>query len=150
MAHPRILVTGATGKTGAAVVAQLRERDWPVRALVHRRDARSAALDALGVETIVADLFDPDQLLDAMRGVARAYYCPPWHPYMLQSAMAFAVAARQARLEAIVGLTQWLASPAHPSLATRQNWLTDNVFAMIPGIARVSVNPDSSPTTIYA
>lgn len=141
MAHPRILVTGATGKTGGAVVAQLRERDWPVRALVHTRDPRSAALDALGVETIVADLFDPDQLVDAMQGVARAYYCPPWHPYMLQSAMAFAVAARQARLEAIIGLTQWLASPAHPSLATRQNWLADNVFAMVPGVAQVSVNP---------
>lgn len=141
MAYPRILVTGATGKTGGSAARQLLDAGWPVRALVHKRDARSAALEQLGAEIVVADLFDPDQLLDAMQGVARGYYCPPWHPYMLQSATAFAVAARQARLEAIVGLTQWLASPAHPSLATRQNWLADNVFAMVPGAAHVSVNP---------
>lgn len=141
MSHLKILVTGATGKTGGAVVAQLREKGLHVRAVVHARDARSERLDRLGAETVVADLLDPDQLLDAMRGAARAYYCPPWHPYMLQSATAFAVAAREARLEAVVGLTQWLASPAHPSLATRQNWLADHVFSMIPGIARVTVNP---------
>lgn len=141
MAKPTILVTGATGKTGGAVVAQLRERDWPVRAVVHKRDARSDVLDRIGAETVIADLFDPDQILEAMRGTARAYYCPPWHPYMVQSAVAFAVAAREARLEAIVGLTQWLASASHPSLATRQNWLADHLFSMLPGIAHVSINP---------
>ncbi len=40
--RPTILVTGATGKTGGAVVSQLRERGWPVRAVVRARDARSA------------------------------------------------------------------------------------------------------------
>lgn len=64
-------------------------------ALVHKRDARSAAPEQLGAEIVVADLFDPDQLLDAMQGVARGYYCPPWHPYMLQSARGYAVAARK-------------------------------------------------------
>jgi uncharacterized protein YbjT (DUF2867 family) len=29
---PRILVTGATGKTGGAAVAELVQRGWPVRA----------------------------------------------------------------------------------------------------------------------
>ncbi|MGE0283483.1 MAG: NmrA family NAD(P)-binding protein, partial [Rhizobiaceae bacterium] len=138
---PTILVTGATGKTGGAVVAQLREQGWPVRAVVHKCDARSEKLDRLGAETVVADLFDPCQILEAMRGASRAYYCPPWHPYMVQSATAFALAAREARLEAIVGLTQWLASRSHPSLATRQNWLVDHLFSMLPGIAHVSVNP---------
>lgn len=141
MSHPKVLVTGATGKTGAAAIAALRDKDWPVRALVHVRDARSERLERFGAEVVVGDLFDPDQLLDAMRGTVRAYYCPPWHPYMLQSATAFAVAAREARLEAVVGLTQWLASPSHPSLATRQNWLANRVFSMIPGIAHVSINP---------
>jgi uncharacterized protein YbjT (DUF2867 family) len=141
MSAPLILVTGATGRTGAAVVAQLREKGWPVRAVVRSRDARSERLDRLGAETVVADLFDPDQLLEALRGTSRAYYCPPFHPYMIESAAAFAVAAREARLEAIVGLSQWLASPAHPSLATRQLWLADHLFATIPDVAHTIVRP---------
>lgn len=141
MTHPKILVTGATGKTGSAVVAQLRERNWPVRAIVRVRDARSERLERLGAEIVVADLFDPEQLQAAMKGTVRAYYCPPFHPYMVQSAAAFAVAARGAKLEAIVGLSQWLASPAHPSLATRQDWLVDQLFALLPDTAHVIVNP---------
>jgi len=141
MKHPKILVTGATGKTGSAVVFQLREKDWPVRAVVHSRDARSERLDRLGAEVVIADMFDPGQLAEAMRGTARAYYCPPFHPYMIQSAAAFAVAARETGLEAIVGLSQWLASPSHPSLLTRQTWLADHLFSMIPGVAHTVINP---------
>ncbi len=141
MIRPTILVTGAAGKTGGAVVSQLREAGWPVRALVRKFDARAERLRGEGADVVVADLFDPQQLLEAMRGASRAYYCPPWHPYMIQSAAAFAAAARQAKLEAIVGLSQWLASPAHPSLATRQNWLADQMFSLAPGLAHVIVNP---------
>jgi uncharacterized protein YbjT (DUF2867 family) len=109
-AYPKILVTGATGKTGRAVVA---------------------------------DMFDSDLLLAAMRGTQRAYYLPFYHPYMIQSATAFAVAAREAKLEAVVSLGQCLASPVHPSLATLQAWLADQVFSMMPGVAHVRVNPGS-------
>lgn len=141
MGQPKILVTGATGNTGRAVVDELLARGVPVRALVHSKDARSAALERRGAETAVADMFDPDQILAAMRGTQRAYYLPLYHPYMIQSAAAFAVAARDAKLEAIVSLGQWLASPVHPSLATRQTWLADRVFSMIPGVAHVRVSP---------
>lgn len=141
MTRPTILVVGATGKTGAAVVAQLRALDWPVRAVVRTLDARSERLRRAGAELAQADLFDAEQLAAAMRGTQRAYYCPPWHPHMLHGAVSFAVAAREAKLEAIVGLSQWLASPSHPSLATRQHWLVEQVFAMVPGAAHVTVNP---------
>ncbi len=47
MKNTRILVTGAAGKTGAAVVEQLLERGFPVRALVRRQDRRSARLEGL-------------------------------------------------------------------------------------------------------
>ena len=72
MANPVILVTGATGKTGAAVVNRLLEKEVPVRALVHRRDARSEAFERRGVDVVVADMFDPDQVFDALVGVRRA------------------------------------------------------------------------------
>ncbi len=141
MTKPTILVTGATGKTGSAVVAQLRERQWPVRAVVRTRDARSERLERLGADIVVADIFDYDALRAAMAGTSRAYFCPPFHPHMLQSAVTFALAAREAKLESIVGLTQWLASPSHPSLSTRQHWLADRLFALLPDVGLTLVNP---------
>jgi uncharacterized protein YbjT (DUF2867 family) len=141
MEQPKILVTGATGRTGRAVVDELLAKSVSVRALVHSKEARSTALERKGAETVVADMFDPDQLLAAMRGTQRAYYVPFYDPYMIQSAAAFAVAAREAKLEAVVSLGQWLASPAHPSLTTRQIWLMDQVFSMIPGVVHVRINP---------
>lgn len=140
-AKAKLLVTGATGKTGGAVVRELLRCGWPVRALVRQEDARSAGLQRLGAEVAVADLYDPQQLLEAMRGTQRAYYVPPMRPFMIQSATAFAVAAREARLEAIVQMSQWTSNPAHPSLMTRQTWLVDRLFAMIPGVGHVIVNP---------
>lgn len=139
--RPTILVTGATGKTGAVVVELLRARDWPVRALVHREDERSERLRRLGAAVVVADMHDPDQLADALRGVHRAYYLPLFQPHMLQAATAFATAARASKLEAIVQLSQWLSHRAHPSILTRETWLVDQLFAMIPGVAHIIVNP---------
>ena len=40
--RPRILVTGAAGKTGSAVVKQMLNQGFPLRALVRRKDERSA------------------------------------------------------------------------------------------------------------
>ena len=140
-ANPSFLVTGATGKTGGAVVEQLIALGYPVRALVRSRDHRSRRLDKLGAETVVADLLDPDQLLDAMQGIQRAYYCPPFSAFMLQSATAFAVAAREAKLESIVQMGQWLSNPVHPALGTRQTWLIDQMLSMVPGVAHTIINP---------
>jgi uncharacterized protein YbjT (DUF2867 family) len=84
---------------------------------------------------------DAERIADALRDVQGAYYCPPFDPYMIQGAVAFAVAAKEARLENIVGLTQWLASPSHPALMTRQHWLVDRLFSMTPGIAHTIVRP---------
>jgi uncharacterized protein YbjT (DUF2867 family) len=94
-----------------------------------------------GAEVCVGDLADPQQIIDAMRGVQRAYFLPPFDPYMIQTAVAFAIAAREAKLEAIVVMSQWLANPEHPALATRQHWMADKLFAMLPDIALTIVNP---------
>ncbi len=141
MNKPRIIVTGATGQTGSVVVTELLKAGYPVRAMVHREDSRSARLKAAGAEIVVADMSDVERIADALRDVQRAYYCPPYDPYMIQGAVAFAVAAKESRLEQIVGLSQWLASPSHPSLATRQSWLVDRLFSMTPGVAHTIVNP---------
>jgi NAD(P)H dehydrogenase (quinone) len=141
MIHPKILVTGATGRTGAMVVSELLKAGYPVRALVRREDARAAAMRARGVEIAVADIADAERVAAAMRGVQRAYWLPPYDPAMLTGAAVFATAAREARLEAIVSLSQWLASPTHPAFLTRHHWLADRIFATLPDIALTFVNP---------
>ena len=141
MIKPTILVTGATGKTGGAVVNQLLANGFPVRAVVRTLDGRAEALRRAGAEVAVADLFDPDQLLDAMRGTQRAYYVAPYHPHALQSAVAFAVSAREAGLESIVQMSQWTSHRNHPVNLTRQTWLMDHLFADLPGIAHTILNP---------
>jgi NAD(P)H dehydrogenase (quinone) len=141
MTHPRILVTGATGRIGSAVTGQLLQQGIATRALVHRDDERSARLRAAGAEVVVGDMFDIPQIQAALDGVDRLYFNPPYHPHALDSAVAFAVAARRSRVDAVVALGQWLASPEHPSLMTRHAWLTDKLFELLPDTAHVAVDP---------
>ena len=141
MTNTRVLVTGAAGKIGGAVAAQLLEHGVATRALVRRDDGRSARLRALGAEIVVADMLDIQQVQAAVDGVDRLFFNPPYHPHALDSAVTFAVAARGAGVEAVVSLGQWLASPEHPSLMTRQHWLSDKLFQLLPDTAHVAVDP---------
>ena len=83
MTKPKILVTSAAGRTGAATVLQLLKNGFPARAFVCRRDARSEALKNAGAEIFVGDLFDFRDLRGALTDVQRAYYCPPYAPNLL-------------------------------------------------------------------
>ncbi|WP_436531480.1 NmrA family NAD(P)-binding protein [Actinoplanes sp. HUAS TT8] len=64
-----VLVVGATGQQGGAVLRALRKADFPVRALV--RDPAKAS--ALGVETVVGDLRDRESLTGAVDGVRAVF-----------------------------------------------------------------------------
>lgn len=138
---PRVLVTGATGKTGGAVAAELLRRGMAVRAMVHKQDHRSERLRTSGAEIVVADYFDPGHWLNATKGIQNVYFLPLFHPFMIQGAAAFASAARQSGIEHIVQMTQWLSSPAHPSLHTRQLWLVEKMFSELSGIGHTIINP---------
>jgi len=141
MQKPTILVTGATGKTGNATIAQLLAKGYPVRALVHRTDARSEALRRLGAEIATGSLEDMADLRAAMNGVQRAYFCPPLEPGTLRRATLFAAAAQAARLEVVVALSQWLADPHHPATHSREKWLSNKVFEWTPDLDVITVNP---------
>lgn len=59
----RVLVTGASGFVGAAVVDELLARQYRVRALTHRRE-----ISLSGVESVRASLFNPEALDRAITG----------------------------------------------------------------------------------
>ena len=141
MTNPKILVSGATGKIGTQVARQLLELNYPVRAMVHKIDGRSEQLKSLGAEIVVADVFDTEAVYNAMKSTQRVFYLPVVNPYMIQSSVAFAIAAHQLQVEQIVTITQWLSSPSHPSLLTRHHWLTDHLMPMIPNVASTIINP---------
>ena len=118
-----------------------------MRAVVRKIDVRSQSLQKIGAEIVVADMYDYEQMTAALKGTKRAYFCPPVQPFMIHAATVFAVAAREASLEYIAGLSQWLASPQHPSLHTRQLWLVENLFSTIPGVRSTVVNPGAFADT---
>jgi uncharacterized protein YbjT (DUF2867 family) len=66
MFKPRVVVTGATGKTGSVVVSELLKAGYPVRAIVRREDDRSARLKAQGAELAVAEMSDVERIADAL------------------------------------------------------------------------------------
>lgn len=76
-----ILVTGAAGKTGKAIVSALAARGAAVRAFVRRTDQVAGLQTAGSTETFVGDLRNPDDLWYACAGIAAIYHiCPNMQP----------------------------------------------------------------------
>jgi uncharacterized protein YbjT (DUF2867 family) len=70
-----ILVGGATGRQGNAVVEELLERGYAVRGMTRKPESKGGkALAALGVEVVQADYSDPESLLAAMKGVDNLFF----------------------------------------------------------------------------
>ena len=141
MPKPRILVTGATGKTGSPTTLGLLERGYPVRALVRQVDERAERLRQAGAEITVGSLEDFRDLARAMQNVDRAYFCPPLEPGTLRRATLFAAAVREARLEVVVQLSQWVADAIHPAAHAREKWLTNQMLSWLPDVATITVQP---------
>jgi len=74
-------------------------------------------------------------------------HLPPWHPHALHSAVVVVVAtaARRAGAEAVVHLSQWLANPAHPSLLTREQWLTEQLLEQTFGASASATHTTINP-----
>jgi dihydroflavonol-4-reductase len=70
----RVLVTGATGFTGAHLARALTDRRHAVRALVRNAGPATTALTAQGVELVEGDLRDQRALEAATAGVEVVYH----------------------------------------------------------------------------
>ena len=98
-----ILITGAAGKTGRAILKALQARGEPVRALVHRTEGVQAVA-ALGAhEVVVGDMRDQARMDDAARGVRAVYHiCPNMSPDEVAIGRVVTRAARAAGVERFV------------------------------------------------
>ena len=137
----RILVTSAAGRIGRDAVRFLLQAGHDVRAMVHRRDDRSAKLAELGADIFEGNLFDYGDLTRAMTGVDSAFHIPPFAPHLLHNTMLVCLAAQAAKLDALVLLSGWNPSPEHPSMLTREHWIANNIARWMPDVGVIHLNP---------
>lgn len=111
-----ILVTGAPGKTGRAVMAALRHHGQPIRALL-RSSEQTGQLS--GVEGVVVDLLDPASLSSKFDGVEAVYHiCPNLHPQEVEIGRNVLEAAQHSGVQRFV-----LHSALHPQVqAMPHHW----------------------------
>ena len=98
-----IVVTGAAGKTGRAVVGSLAAHGLAVRAWV-RRASQAAGLRTLGAAEVVSgDFADPAALRSALTGARAVYHlCPNVHPDEAAIGQAMVAGSRAAGVEHFV------------------------------------------------
>lgn len=109
MTTSTVLVTGATGTVGSALVPALQTRGVAVRAMVRNPDRAVP-----GVDNVVADLNDPTSVAAALDGVDAAFLNTPSVQDAAQLQIRFADLARQAGTKRLVLLSQYAAAPDSP------------------------------------
>ena len=116
-----ILVTGANGLAGSAVIREFARQQSPVRALVRSR-AKAQALEALpGVELVEGDMLRPETLAEVLSGVDRALLISSPDQQMVETQSAFIDAARNAGVRQIVKFSGLNASVTSPFLFNRMH-----------------------------
>jgi uncharacterized protein YbjT (DUF2867 family) len=98
----KVLVTGATGNVGSAVVNQLQKRGAEVRALVRKPEA---ARFPVGVEVFPGDLSDPTSVREAVKGVDKLFLLNAVVPDELTQALIAYGIARQAGIKHVTYLS---------------------------------------------
>lgn len=72
-----ILVTGAAGKTGLAVIKALAEKGVSVRGLIHQEEYQASVIEAGAQQALLGDLLNEKDLRVALAGVRAIYHIPP-------------------------------------------------------------------------
>lgn len=125
-----ILLTGATGKTGQAIVKAAAAQGLPVRAALHRA-AEADKILALGArETISVDLLDRATLARACTGIEALYHiCPNVHPLEVEIGANLLAAAHAAGVDHF-----FFHSVLHPQIeAMPHHWRKMRVEEMLLG-----------------
>src|ERR1700736_4680877 len=125
----KVLITGATGATGGNAIKKLLELKVPVRALVHKEDARSEKLSSQGVEIVRGDLSDFEAISEALKEITAAYFVFPVKvPGILEATAFFAQAALEQGVGAIVNMSQISARRIAKSHAAQNHWIAERLL----------------------
>jgi len=124
----KVLITGATGDTGRAAVRESIALGLDVRAMVHRKDGRSAALEALGAEVVTGDLLEIDTIRAAMKDVDAAYLVWPVQPGLITATVNFAQAAKETGVETVINLSQRSANRESTSDSCRDTFIAEEIL----------------------
>jgi NAD(P)H dehydrogenase (quinone) len=96
--------------------------------MVHRMDARSAALAKSGAEVVVGDLLEINTIRTAMEGVDAVYLCWPVTPDLIHATVNFAQAAKETGVSAIINLSQRSANRESTSDSCRDSFIAEEVL----------------------
>lgn len=98
-----VLVGGATGRQGSAVVDELLGRGYRVRALTRNPESDKAqALSARGVEVVSGNYGDRDSLDAAMRDIRKVFFYSGFSPNELSEGLNVIAAAQAAGVRHLV------------------------------------------------
>ena len=131
-----LLLTGATGLVGSAVLRRLTVRGEPVRCLV--RDARRLGAERVRVQLAIGDLADPASWRHALRGVQTVVHLAATERDQPRAtieeidglaALRLLRAAERAGAERFLWLTPLGASPHHRSRVHRAKALAEQAVA---------------------
>ena len=98
-----LLVTGATGNVGQAVLAGLADKPVAVRAFV--RDPARLRVSASNIEVVRGDLADDNSLQRALEGVDAAFLASGFSPRMAELHSKFVTAAKKSGVSRLVQLS---------------------------------------------
>ena len=116
-----LLVTGATGNVGKAIVTELANKGIAVRALV-RDPARVPATKPPNLEVVAGDLADEESLTRALQGVDTAFLASSFNPRMVDLQTRFIASAKAAGVRRLVQLSG-VGADARMCCARTLRWL---------------------------
>jgi uncharacterized protein YbjT (DUF2867 family) len=98
-----ILITGANGQTGRAIIKALLSKGERIRAFVHKTE-QIQEIKSLGqMEVVAGDMLDQKAVNEAFIGVSTVYHiCPAVNPHEVEIGQMIIKAARLAKVEHFV------------------------------------------------
>lgn len=127
MTQAKILISGASGNVGRALIERLSEAGLPIKAMA-RSKRRLRRINAENIEVVEADLSDPESLAKAFEGVDQAFIATAIAENAVELFDNFFAQAKQAGVKQVVKLSGFGASENSRSEILRQHHESDRLL----------------------